>query len=146
MLAFFRVGTVLLLLCPLGCSGSPGRTGEPGDPKARDVLLAHWEALHSGDWRGAYERIHPDLKAAGLTLKKFTALHARRLKMNGAPQNIEIAGSEQTGDDIVVSYDLCATPAGGGEPVAISPRRKATLRKSGDSWALMTHDILTFRQ
>ncbi len=65
--------------------------------------------------------------------------------MNGAPQSIEIAGSEQTGDDVVVSYDLCATPAGAAESVAILPRRKATLRKSGDSWGLMTHDILTIR-
>ena len=109
MLASFRIGMVLMLLCSLGCSGSVGQTqtGEPGDPQASDVLLAHWEALHRGDWRAAYDCIHPDLKAAGLTLKRFTALHARRLKMNGAPQSIEIAGSEQTGDD-VVAHTTCA--------------------------------------
>jgi hypothetical protein len=119
---------------------------EPGDPKAGDVRLAHFNALHTGDWRRAYESIHPDLKANGLTLRRFTALHAKRLKMKGAPEKIEIAGSEQTGDDVVVSYELCAVPADGGEPVAVPPRRKATLRKSGSSWGLMTHDILTVRQ
>jgi hypothetical protein len=129
----------------MGCQGPAGQSGNPGDPKASEALLAHWQAMHKGDWRGAYERIHPDLKAAGLTLKRFTALHAKRLTMKGAPQKIEIAGSEQAGDDIVVSYDLYAVPAAGGEPVAITPRRKATLRKSGSSWALMTHDILTIQ-
>ena len=85
MIVSFRVGMVLMLLCSLGCSGSVGRPGEPGDPKVRDVLLAHWEAMHSGDWRGPTRLIHPDLKAAGLTLKRFTALHAERLKMKGVP-------------------------------------------------------------
>jgi type II secretory pathway pseudopilin PulG len=56
--------------------------------------------------------------------------------------DIKVAGSEPTGDDMVVSFGVSSVPPGGGEPVAVPPRRKATLRKSRDSWGLMTHDLL----
>jgi hypothetical protein len=106
------------------------------------VLLAHWRAIQRGNWRTAYDALHPDLKAAGLTLKRFTDLHVRRLKSKSLPQDIKIAGVERKGDDVVISFDLLSAPQGGGEPVAVSPRRKATLRKSGSSWGLRTHDLL----
>jgi hypothetical protein len=146
MIASFRIGAVLVLLGSIGCSESPGKTGDPGDPKTREVLVAHFDALRRGDWRRAYEHIHPDLKAAGLTLKRFTSLYDRRLKMKGAPEKIDVTGSEQSGDDVIVSFDVYAMPASGGEAVPIAPRRKATLRKSGGSWELLTHDILSVRQ
>src|SRR5262249_7806093 len=136
MIATFRIGAVLVLLSSIGCSGSAEKIAEPGDPRAREVLVAHFAALHKGDWRRAYEQIHPDLKAAGFTLKQFTSLYNRRFKMKGAPEKIDVTGSEQTGDDVVVSFALCSVPASGGEAVAIPPGRKATLRKSGASWAL----------
>jgi hypothetical protein len=143
MIVTFHIGAVLVLLSLIGCSGSPGKIGDPGDPQACEVLLAHFETLHRRDWRRAYEQIHPELKAAGLTLKRFTSLYDRRLKTKGAPEKIDVTGSEQSGDDVIVSFDVCAVPDSGGEPVAVSPRRKATLRRSGGSWALLTHDILS---
>src|SRR5262249_25418332 len=146
MTTLLRTGLFLLLLSSLGCAGSSVASGEPGDPEAGDVLLAHFDALHRRDWRRAYEFLHRDLKSSGFTLKRFTALYDKRLKMQGAPEKIEVRGSEQTGDDVVVSFDVCAVPASGGEPVAVPPRRKATLRKSGGSWGLLAHDILTVRQ
>ena len=43
----------------------------------------------------------------------------------------------------VVSYDvLFAPPPGGGEPVGVPPRRRATLKESGDTWGLTTRDLL----
>jgi hypothetical protein len=146
MIATFRIGAVLSLLCSIGCSGSAGKIVEPGDPRACEALLAHFDALHKRNWRRAYEQIHPELKSAGFSLKRFTSLYDRRLKMKGAPERIDITGSEQTGDDALVSFDVCAVPDSGSEPVAIPPRRKATLRRSGGSWALLTHDILSIRQ
>jgi hypothetical protein len=146
MIATFRIGAVLVLLCLIGCSGSPAKIGDPGGQQASEVLLAHFEALHRGDWRRAYEQMHPELKSAGFSLERFTSLYDRRLKMKGAPEKIDITGSEQIGDDVIVSFDVCAAPHSGGVPVAISPRRKATLRKSGGSWSLLTHDILSVQR
>jgi hypothetical protein len=145
MIRLLRVATVLILLCSPGCWGISEQAGKPADPKAVEVLLAHWQALQRREWRAAYDRLHPDLKTAGFTLKRFTALQAKRPGSNGFPRDIRIAGSEQTGDDLVISFDLLSLPPGGGSPVAISPRRKATLRRSGDSWGLMTHDLLALR-
>jgi hypothetical protein len=142
MIALSRVGTLLLLLCSLGCSGSPAQTGQVADPKPVEVLSAHWDALQRRDWRAAYDRLHPDLKTARLTLKRFTALHDKRLKSKGFPQDIKIAGSEQTGDDVVVSFDVLYAPPEGGEAVVVPPRRKVTLRKTGSTWGLATHDML----
>jgi hypothetical protein len=137
-----RIGLVLLLLGAPGCGWSEAQVSEPGDPQAAEVVLAHWAALQKGQWKAAYDQLHPDLKADKRSLKRFTDLHARRLKAKGFPHDIKVVGSESTGDDVVVSFDVYAVPAGVGEPVAVSPRRRATLRKSGDSWGLMTHDIL----
>jgi hypothetical protein len=143
-----RACAVLLLLLSSahGCSQPREHAGAPGDPKASDVVLAHWSALQKRDWRAAYGQLHPDLAAAGLTLKAFTQIHAKRSASKGLPQKIAIAGSEQTADAVVVSFDLLSIPPGGGEPVAVSPRRKATLRKSGQSWRLMTHDLLALER
>jgi hypothetical protein len=147
MVVSLRIGAVLLLFCSIGCSESAGiKNAQPGDPQASEVVLAHFDALRKSDWRRAYGHIHPDLKATGFSLKRLTSLYDRRLKMKVAPEKIDVTGSEQAGDDVVVSFDVCAAPAEGGEPVAVPPRRKVTLRKSGNSWALLTHDILTIRQ
>ena len=102
--------------------------------------------LQHGEWRTAYERLHPDLKKAGFSLKRFTDLHARRLKSKSLPQDVRIAGSDCIGDDVVVSFDLLSTPQGGSEPVAVPPRRRATLRKTASTWGLMTHDLLAVGQ
>jgi hypothetical protein len=116
------------------------------DPEVAEVMRAHFAALQHGEWRKAYERLHPDLKEAGFSLKRFTELHARRLKSKSLPQDINIAGSARRGDNVVVSFDLLSAAQGGGEPVAVLPRRRATLRKTGNSWGLMTHDLLAVGQ
>jgi hypothetical protein len=122
---------------------SQARVSEPGDPEAAEVVLAHWAALQQRDWKAAYDRLHPDLKTIAFPLKRFTDFHSRRLKLKGfTHHDIKVAGSERRGDDVVVSFDVSSVPPGGGEPVAVPPRRKAMLRKSRDSWGLMTHDLL----
>jgi hypothetical protein len=138
----FRMSLVLLLLGAPGCGCSGDHVSEPGDPQAAEVVLAHWAALQKGDWEAAYARLHPDLKANKRSLKRFSDLHARRLKAKGLPHDIKVTESTRAGDDVLVSFDVYAAPPGGGEPVAVPPRRRATLRKVGGSWALMTHDLL----
>src|SRR5438270_415899 len=125
-----RLGLILGLLGSVGCSGSIGPTNGPVDPRAAEVLRAHWDALKRHDWKAAYARLHPELKAARFTLKNFTDLHTRRRGMECLHPDILITGSERVGDDVVVSFDLLVIPHGGGEQVSVPPRRKATLRKS----------------
>ena len=64
---------------------------------------------------------------------------ANRTVLLGA---ILVTGSERSGDDVIVSFDALFAPPGGGEPVPVPPRRKVRLRRSGETWALMTHDVL----
>jgi hypothetical protein len=110
---------------------------------ASEVVLAHWRALQRREWKAAYDWLHPDLRTASFPLKRFTDLHAKRFKAKGFPHHdITIVGSEPMGDEVVVSFDVYSVPPGGGEPIVGSPRRRVTLRKSGDSWRLMTHDLL----
>jgi hypothetical protein len=130
-----------LLLIPLGCSGLGAPTAEAGDPKAVEILQSHAAAVLRGDWRTAYAPLHPDLKAT-LPLKRFTDFHARRRKSGGSPREIQVMGSERSGEDVIVSFDALFGPAGGGEPMPVPPRRKVRLRRVGESWALMTHDVL----
>ena len=141
MISLPRVGTVLFLVCFPGCS-EPTHTPRAADKGAVEVLSAHWSALQRRDWKAAYDRLHPDLKTAKYTLKQFTGFHAKRRGSNGFPQDIKITGSEQTGDDAVVSFDVLYAPPEGGEAVAVPPRRKVALRKSGAAWGLATHDLL----
>jgi hypothetical protein len=132
-------------LLPLsGCSRLDSPTWAPGDPMAVEALRAHWEALNRGDWKAAHARLHPDLRA-GITIRKFGDFHNRRRKLAALPQAIEVVGSESSDDQVVVSFDALYTPPGGGAPVAVPPRRKVALRKSGDSWNLMTHDVLAIK-
>jgi hypothetical protein len=107
------------------------------------VVLAHWRALQRREWKAAYDWLHPDLRTARFPLKRFTDLHAKRFKAKGFPDHdITLVGSEPMGETVVVSFEVISAPPGGGEPVAVGPRRKATLRKAGGSWGLMTHDLL----
>jgi hypothetical protein len=140
-----RVG-IAALLGSIGCSGPPNQAVDPVDPEVTNVMQAHWAALQHGEWRTAYERLHPDVKKAGLTLKRFTDLHARRLKSKTLPHDIKIAGLQHKGDDVVVSFDVLIAPQGVGEPVAVPPRRRVILRKTANTWRLMTHDLLAVRQ
>jgi hypothetical protein len=130
-----------LLIVPPGCSGPGKPTAELGDPKAVELLESHAAAIVRGDWRTAYTRLHPELKAA-LPLKRFTAFHAGRRKSAGSPRAIRVVGSERSGDDVIVSFDTLFVQNGGGEPVPVPPRRKVRLRRSGEAWTLMTHDVL----
>lgn len=75
-------------------------------------------------------------------MKRFTDLHTRRRKSGDPPRAIRVVGSEQSGDDVIVSFDVLFTPNGEGEPVPVPPRRKVRLRRSGETWSLMTHDML----
>jgi hypothetical protein len=137
-----RVGTALLALCALGCQGPQDKAAEPGDPEAVSVLLDHWHALQRRDWRGAYERLHPDLKHGGFTLKRFSDLHARRLRGTSLPDDIKVTGTEQMGDAVVVAFDVLIAPLEGGPPAALSPSRHVTLRRAGRTWGLATSDLL----
>jgi hypothetical protein len=130
-----------LLIVPQGCSGPASPAAEPGDPKAVELLESHAAAIMRGDWRMAYARLHPELKAA-LPLKRFTDFHARRRKSDSSPRAIQVIGSERSGDDVIVSFDALFAPTDGGEPVPVPPRRKVRLRRSGEAWTLMTHDVL----
>jgi hypothetical protein len=137
----FRAVLLPLLIVSPGCSGSIKQGGEPVDPQAIEVLVAHWEALQKRNWRTAYELIHPQIKTSGFDLKRFTSLHAKRSVSKGLPDKVRIAGSKQTGNVVVVDYDLIHRSPEGGE-VVVPPRRQATLRKARESWRLITHDIL----
>jgi hypothetical protein len=141
-----RMSLVFLLLGAPGCGPFEAQVGAPGDPEAAEAMLTHWAALQRRDWKAAYDRLHPDLKTAKLPLKRFADFHARRFKAKGFPHHhIKITGSERVGDDVVLSFDVISAPPDGAEPVAVAPRRKAKLRKSGGSWGLMTHDLLAIR-
>jgi hypothetical protein len=136
----------LFVLLPLslilsGCSGQVAPAAASGDPKAAELLDSHAAAVIRGDWRTAYAGLHPDLKAT-LPLKRFTDFHARRRKSGGSPRAIQVVGSEQAGDDVIVSFDALIAPPEGSDPVPVPPRRKVRLRRVGESWALMTHDVL----
>jgi hypothetical protein len=141
MATLLRLGPVLLRLGCLGCSGSVAQTDRPVDPNAVEALRAHWVALQRRDWRAAHDRLHPVLNAK-FTLKKFTDFHAKRRKSGGIPQAIDVVSSEGLGDDVIVSFDALYAPPEGGPAVPVPPRRRATLRKSGGSWCLMTPDVL----
>jgi hypothetical protein len=144
MVERLRAVLFLLVFClgSAGCTGPAEEASRPGDPEAVEVLLNHWRALRRGEWEGAYKGIHPDLKTARSTLKAFTDRNAKRLKAKGLPQEIRVSGSERRGDDVVVSFDLLSVPTGGGDPVAVPPRRRVTLRRAGGSWKLVTLDVL----
>jgi hypothetical protein len=129
-----------LIVSP-GCSGPRVPSAAPGDPRAVELLESHAAALLSGDWPAAYASLHPEVKS-GLPLKQFGDFHARRRKAGGSPRSIQVTGSERSGDDVIVSFDALFDPPGGGTPVPVPPRRKVCLRRSGESWALMTHDLL----
>jgi hypothetical protein len=139
-----RLLPLLLLIIPPGCSGRGDPVAEPGDAKAIEILESHTAALVRGDWSAAYVPLHPELKAA-FPLNRFTAFHARRRISDGSFRAIVVAGSERSGDDVIVSFDALFAPTGGGEPAPVPPRRKACLRRSGETWGLMTHDVLAVR-
>ena len=135
--------SIVLLLGTIGCSMSHHPAPTQADPEAAGVLQAHWKALHQRDWPAAYSLLHPDIKSKGLTLRRFTMLHARRRDSSGFPHDLRIAGSKKSDDSITVAYDLLYVPPEGGEPFVVPPRREAILRRSGGSWRLVTHDVLT---
>ncbi len=142
-----RAGSIALVLCTAagGCSETTESPGEPGDPRAAEALTAHFEALKRGDWKAAYEQVHPDLKRGGdmpLTVAAFTQIQSKRRAADGLPDELRIVDSMRSGDDVIVAFDLVDRPAGGGEPVVLTPRRRATLREAGGVWRLMTHDLL----
>jgi hypothetical protein len=112
MKARIRFGPLLILVGFSGCAGAVAQPDGPVDPEVTAALAAHWEALWRDDWRAAYEQIHPDVKAKGLTLRRFTDLHAGRRYAKGPGMGIKIAGSDRTGDDMTVSFDLLSIPAG----------------------------------
>ncbi|MFO0950563.1 MAG: nuclear transport factor 2 family protein [Isosphaeraceae bacterium] len=125
-----------------GCSGAGAPAPAPASPEAVAVLQEHLKAIRGRDWKAAYNLLHPDLAASGLTLKKFTELHARREKTPGFPSELRVVASSGARDASTVEYDLLYTPPGGGEPVAVPPHRRATFRRCGDAWRLTTHDVL----
>jgi hypothetical protein len=142
MSIWLRSGVLLVLLGSAGSARPVTETVRAADPQASEALLGHWKALKGREWKSAYAGIHPDLKAGGFTLKKFTDLHIKRCGLQGLSPDIQIVGSRQAGVDIVVSFDLLVVPPGESDHVPVPPRRTATLRKSGRAWALMTHDLL----
>jgi len=87
--------------------------------------------------------IHSEIKRAGLDLKRFTALHARRRGSPGFPHDIRIVGSQQMDSSITIAYGLVYLSPESGMPKVVPPQRKATLKREGGSWRLITHDILT---
>jgi hypothetical protein len=93
------------------------------------------------DWRTAYAGLHADVKAV-IPLKRFTDFHARRRKSGGSPGGIRVIASERSGEDVIVSFDALFAPSRGSEPLPVPPRRKVRLRRLGETWALMTHDVL----
>jgi hypothetical protein len=135
-------GLVLLATCFTGCAGPQQPAGVPGDTKAAEVLSAHWAALQRGDRKSAYEQLHPELRSSKFLLKQFTTLHAGRRKAKALPQDIKIVEAQQAGEDVIVSFDVLHVPSEGGEPVAVPPRRKVTLRKTAGTWGLLTSDLL----
>ena len=132
--------TPLSFMVLAGCSCPINPATEAGDPKAVELFESHADALLRGDWRAAHAGLHPDLKTL-LPLNRFTEFHARRRKSDNSPRAVLVAGSERSGDDVLVSFDALFAPTGGGEPVSVPPRRRVRLRRSGETWALMTHDV-----
>jgi hypothetical protein len=137
-----QFAVVLLSVWVSGCSDPHRLAGVPGDPNAAEVLSAHWAALQRGDWKTAYDCLHSELRSTKCNLKQFIAFHSRRRKTGGFPRDIKIVGSEQVGDDVEVAFDVLHVPPEGGVPVAVSPRRKVNLRRSGATWGLLTTDLL----
>ncbi len=144
MYDFRCLGLALLLPTLTGCTGPDLPATNPGDPNAIEVLEAHCTALRRGDWRAAHDQLHPDLRAR-IKLGKFTDFHSKRRKAVDFPRAIEVVNSEILGHEATISFDALYAPPGGGTAVAVPPRRKVTLRKSGDTWKLMTHDVLAVR-
>lgn len=139
-----KIGPLLFGMI-MACAGCQNQTSEPADPQATEVLRTHWEALQRRDWRTAYDRLDAGLRTPKFTLKHFTDFHTKRRGSEGFPKDIQIIGSERAGDDAVVSFDVLYVPPGGSTTVPTPIRHKVTLRKSGDSWGLRTHDILALR-
>jgi hypothetical protein len=133
---------IVLLSGALGCSASQQQAHHPADPVASNVLQSHWKALQRRDWPTAYKLIHPEIKTFGLTLKQFTALHARRPRGPGLPDDIKITGVEQSGDTVIATFDVLVPSLEGGPPVPLPPRRRVILRRTGDTWGLATTDLL----
>lgn len=144
MYDFRRLALALLFPALTGCTGPDLPASKPGDPKAIETLKAHCTALRRGDWRAAHDQLHPDLRAT-VNLGKFTGFHSRRRKSVDFPRAIEVVNSEISGHEVIISFDALYAPPGGGTAVAVPPRRKVTLRKSGDTWKLMTPDVLAVR-
>ena len=144
MYDFRRLGLALLFPALTGCTGPDLPATKPGDPKAIEALETHCSALRRGDWRAAHEKLHPDFQAM-FKLGKFTEFHSRRRKSVDFPRAIEVVNSEISGHEVNIAFDALYAPPGGGTAVVVPPRRKVTLRKSGDTWKLMTHDVLAVR-
>jgi hypothetical protein len=136
---------VLLLAVPPGCTGTGDPVAQPGDPKAVALLESHAAALFRRDWSAAYASLHPEVKSV-LSQKHFSDIHAKRRKAGRFPTSILITGSERSGDDVIVSFDVLYSAADGGAPVAVPPRHKVCVRRSGVDWALLTHDVLAAGQ
>lgn len=133
---------ILLALGTAGCSGTSAQSGGPPEPEAEQVLLKHWQALQRRDWPAAYELFHPEVTKKKLSLKLFTKMQESRRKRTANLADLRVLTSERAGDDVTVTFNVLAIPAGGGEPVPVSPTHRAMLRKSGEAWRLMTHDLL----
>src|SRR4051812_37824834 len=129
-----RAYSIVLSLGIIGCSTSHHPALTQANPEAEGVLQTHWKALQRRDWRSAYDMLHPDIKSNGLTLRRFTFLHARRRDSPGFPHDLRVAGSKPSDDSITVTYELFYLPPEGGEPFVVPPRREAIFRRSGGSW------------
>ncbi len=136
----FRIShatAMVVVIAATGCSG----TREPQTaPEVSETLQRHWASLRLGDWKAAYVQLHPDVTASGLTLDRFARLQAPRAKAGLFVGDLMIGGSEPSGEDVIVTFDVVTQPAN-----KAAPRRRATLRKSGDTWKIATHDLLAAR-
>jgi hypothetical protein len=141
MTRLWRIAVLAVLVGVTGCSAANEANTAP---EISDTLRAHWAAVRRGDWKSAHGMIHPDVTSSGLTLERFTRLQEPRAKAGMLVGELTIGSSEQSGEDVIVAFDLVGeereAPA-----AATQPRRRATMRKFGDSWKLATHDLLAAR-
>ena len=137
-----RFGLIIILASSIGCARTGPSLGDPADPQISDAVLTYWQALERREWRAAFSSLHPGLRSKGMTLKRFTEFHTRRLNAKGITQAIRIVGCERTGDDAVVSLELYVIAPPSSEAALVPPRRRVHLRKHGGSWMLLTHDLL----